>query len=60
MLSLVKGISAKKAKQLLKEFGSIMEIGEHDINSISKLEGFGSVVAKRLITALNAEQEVKQ
>jgi len=60
MLSLVKGVSAKKAKQLLKEFGSIMEIGEHDINSISKMEGFGNVVANRLITALNAEQEVKQ
>jgi ERCC4-type nuclease len=60
MLSLVKGVSAKKAKQLLKEFGSIMEIGEHDINSISKMEGFGSIVAKRLITVLNAEQEVKQ
>jgi len=58
ILCSIKGISEVKAQTLIHEFGSIMEIGEATIDEISKLDGFGSVLAKRIIDTLNSEEKV--
>ena len=60
LLTIIKGVSEKKAKQLLKQFGSIMELGEHQYGQISKMEGMGDTVAKRILNVLQSEGEVKQ
>tara|TARA_R110000787_G_scaffold179323_2_gene291186 strand:- start:439 stop:1122 length:684 start_codon:yes stop_codon:yes gene_type:complete len=57
VLTTVKGISEKKAKLLIKEFGSIMEIGETDPSEIAMLDGFGKVLANRLYDVLNSEEK---
>tara|TARA_R110000744_G_scaffold375_3_gene1420 strand:+ start:19471 stop:20145 length:675 start_codon:yes stop_codon:yes gene_type:complete len=59
-LTSIKGVSEKKAKELLKNFGSIMEIGEVKPAEIAKLKGLGMVTAKRINSVLNEEKEVKQ
>jgi len=58
VLCTVKGISPKKAKLLIEKFGSIMEIGEASIEEICELDGFGKVLAKRLIDVLNKEDKM--
>ena len=58
VLCTVKGISPKKAKLLIDRFGSIMEIGEASIEEICELDGFGKVIAKRLIDVLNKEEKM--
>ena len=60
LLTTIKGVSEKKAKQLLTHFGSIMELGEHQYGQISKMEGMGDTVAKRILNVLQSEGEVKQ
>jgi len=60
MLTIIKGVSEKKAKVLLKHFGSIMEIGEHPAAVLSVLDGMGDTVSKRIIKVLQSEGEVKQ
>ena len=59
ILTSIKGVSIKKAKSLIKSYGSIMEIGECSVSEISKLEGFGDTLSKRIITTLNSEEKVK-
>ena len=54
----IKGISVKKAKLLIDRFGSIMEIGEASVEEICELEGFGKVIAKRVIDVLNKEDKM--
>jgi len=58
VLCTIKGISPKKAKLLIERFGSIMEIGEASIEEICELDGFGNVIAKRLIDVLNKEEKM--
>ena len=58
VLCTIKGISPKKAKLLIDKFGSIMEIGEASIEEICELDGFGKVIAKRLIDVLNKEEKM--
>jgi len=58
VLSSIKGISPAKGTLLLKEFGSIMEIGEATVDEISKLEGFGKVLAQRILDVLNNEDKM--
>tara|TARA_Y100000401_G_C8308151_1_gene218149 strand:- start:708 stop:1397 length:690 start_codon:yes stop_codon:yes gene_type:complete len=58
VLCTIKGISPKKAKLLIERFGSIMEIGEASIEEICELDGFGKVIAKRLIDVLNKEEKM--
>jgi len=60
MLTRIKGVSEKKAKALLKQFGSIMELGECKTKELCFIDGMGETVAKRLITILNSEEGVKQ
>jgi ERCC4-type nuclease len=60
LLTIIKGVSEKKAKLLLKQFGSIMEIGEHKASDISKLDGMGDTVAHRILKILKSEGEIKQ
>ena len=55
VLTTIKGISEKKAKLLIKEFGSIMEIGETEPKEIAMLDGFGKVLAERIHGVLNSE-----
>lgn len=59
LLSSIKGVSIKKAKELVKEFGSIMEIGECSEFEIQAIEGIGDTLAKRIISTLNSEEKVK-
>ena len=60
LLTTIKGVSEKKAKLLLKQFGSIMELGEHEYRKLGALEGMGDTVAKRILNVLQSEGEVKQ
>lgn len=60
MLATIKGVSEKKAKLLLKQFGSIMEMGEHKASDFCKLDGMGDTVARRILKVLTSEGEVKQ
>mgnify|MGYP004455648651 CR=1 FL=1 len=59
LLTSIKGVSIKKAKALIKEFGSIMEIGECSEFEIQGVEGIGETLAKRIISTLNSEEKVK-
>ena len=59
MLTSIKGVSIKKAKQLIKQFGSIMEIGECSEYELQAIEGIGETLAKRIISALNSEEKVR-
>jgi len=59
LLSSIKGVSIKKSKELIKQFGSIMEIGECSSYELQAIEGIGETLAKRIITTLNSEEKVK-
>ena len=59
LLSSIKGVSIKKAKELIKEFGSIMEIGECSDYQLQAIEGIGETLAQRILTTLNSEEKVK-
>jgi ERCC4-type nuclease len=56
VLTTVPGISEKKAKTLIDEFGSLMEIGETPPSEIAMLDGFGKVLAERLHEMMNSEE----
>ena len=56
VLMTIKGISEKKAKLLIEEFGSLMEIGETEPQEIAMLDGFGKVLAERVHGVLNSEE----
>ena len=58
LLATVKGISEKKEKDLLTQFGSIMEIGECTTNELCFIDGMGETVSKRLSKVLNSEKRV--
>ena len=60
MLSSIKGVSEKKAKTLLKEFGSLMEIGDSEKQQICQMEGMGEIVATRILDVFNSEKKVMQ
>tara|TARA_R100000278_G_C5460862_1_gene160821 strand:- start:207 stop:911 length:705 start_codon:yes stop_codon:yes gene_type:complete len=57
ILTTIKGVSEKKAKTLIEQYGSIMEIGETSPEEIQKLEGFGAVLAERIQNVLNSEEK---
>ena len=59
LLSSIKGVSIKKAKKLIKQFGSIMEIGECSAYELQAIEGIGETLAKRILSTLNSEEKVK-
>jgi len=59
LLSGIKGLSVKKAKELLKEFGSIMEIGEQTVDELKQIDGIGTTIAERILKVLNNEDKVK-
>jgi len=59
LLSSIKGVSVKKAKELIKIHGSIMEIGECSAFELQAIEGIGETLAKRIISTLNSEEKVK-
>ncbi len=59
VLSTIKGVSDKKAKLLIKKFGSIMEIGESSSLELCKIDGIGSVLATRIIDTLNSEDKIQ-
>ncbi|QDP51944.1 MAG: hypothetical protein GOVbin4206_111 [Prokaryotic dsDNA virus sp.] len=59
LLTSIKGVSIKKAKELIKEFGSIMEIGEQRPHELTIINGIGTTVAERIIKVLNHEGKVK-
>ena len=58
MLSSIKGVSERKAKKLIKEFGSLMELGEATPAEIAKLDGLGPTIASRILNVLNSEDKV--
>ena len=59
LLSSIKGVSIKKAKQMINQYGSIMEIGECSTFELQAIEGIGETLAKRIISTLNSEEKVK-
>ena len=59
VLTSIKGVSIKKAKLLIKEYGSVMEIGEQTEEELQFLEGVGQVLASRILNTLNSEKKVK-
>tara|TARA_R110001592_G_scaffold95358_2_gene274822 strand:+ start:5654 stop:6361 length:708 start_codon:yes stop_codon:yes gene_type:complete len=59
MLTCVKGISNKKAKKLIKKFGSIMEIALSKHEELTSIEGIGPTLATRILEVLNTEMKVK-
>jgi len=59
ILTSIKGVSIKKAKELIKEFGSIMEIGECSEYQLQVIDGIGETLAKRIFSTLNSEEKVK-
>ena len=59
LLTSIKGVSIKKAKELIKEFGSIMEIGEQRPHELTAIDGIGTTVAERIVKVLNHEGKVK-
>ena len=59
LLSSIKGVSRKKAKELIKQFGSIMEIGECSEFELQSIEGIGETLAKRILSTLNSEEKVR-
>jgi ERCC4-type nuclease len=59
LLSSIKGVSIKKAKQLIKQYGSIMEIGECSAYELQAIEGIGETLATRIVSTLNSERKVK-
>jgi len=59
VLSTIKGVSVKKAKMLLKQFGSIQEIGLHTVQDLTKLDGIGEKTASRILDVLFSEKKVK-
>ena len=59
LLSSIKGVSVKKAKELIKAYGSIMEVGECSAFELQAIEGIGDTLAKRIVTTLNSEEKVK-
>jgi ERCC4-type nuclease len=60
MLCGIKGISEKKAKSLLKEHGSLMEIGDSNSNELCKSDGIGNTTAGRILDIFNSEKKVMQ
>lgn len=59
LLSSIKGVSVKKAKELIKIYGSIMEVGECSAFELQSIEGIGETLAKRILSTLNSEEKVK-
>tara|TARA_R110002074_G_scaffold158342_2_gene315419 strand:+ start:634 stop:1329 length:696 start_codon:yes stop_codon:yes gene_type:complete len=59
VLTSIKGISVKKAKALLKKFGSIAEIAHTPANEINSIDGIGPTIASRVLEVLNTENKVK-
>ena len=60
MLASIKGVSEKKAKMLLKKYGSLMEIGDCDKRELCSLDGIGDTTADRILSAFNSDKEVRQ
>ena len=59
VLCMIKGVSAKKAKELLDEFGSIMEIGEASVEELCKIDGIGKILAERILNTLHSENNME-
>ena len=60
MLATIKGISEKKAKMILKKYGSLMEIGDCDKRELCSLDGIGDATADKILSVFNSEKKVKQ
>ena len=59
ILTSVKGVSYKKAKLLIDNFGSVMEIGEQTVHELCHMDGIGEKTAQRILDTLNSEKKVK-
>jgi ERCC4-type nuclease len=59
ILCTIQGVTVEKARILLEEFGSLLEIATCEIKDIMKVKGIGKVTATNISKALNEEQEVK-
>ena len=60
LLTTIKGVSEKKAKDLLKEHGCIMEIGDSTVKELLVVKGIGDTVANRINSVLTSNEKVKQ
>ena len=57
VLTTIKGLSEKKAKKLIENHGSIMEIGEASLKELQEIEGIGATLASRITEVLNSEDK---
>ena len=57
VLTTIKGLSEKKAKKLIENHGSIMEIGEATLKELQEIEGIGATLASRINEVLNSEDK---
>ena len=58
MLCTIKGVSKSKAEKIIKDYGSVMEVGEATIEELSSIDGIGPTIAKKIIDTLNSEDKV--
>ena len=58
MLCTIKGVSENKAKLLINEYGSIMEIAEAPPEELTEIKGIGLTIANRILDTLNSENKV--
>jgi len=58
ILTTIKGVSESKAKKLIKQYGSIMEIGETSAEELCNIDGIGLTIAQRIVDTLNSEEKV--
>jgi len=59
ILCTIQGVTIEKARNLLEQFGSLLEIATCEVKEIMKVKGIGKVTATNISKALNEEQEVK-
>ena len=55
VLTTIKGLSEKKAKLLIKKYGSLMEIGELTVKELTEIDGIGKILAERIYGVFNSE-----
>ena len=55
----IKGLSVDKANALIKQYGSIMEIGEQTEKELQEMDGIGKTLARRILNVLHSEEKVK-
>ena len=46
-------------KQMINQYGSIMEIGEASVEELCKIDGIGKILAERILNTLHSENNME-